>query len=277
MSVIVPVAGPAPLLGEQLAALAAQDYRGACEVVLADNDAADTVSCATRAQYWDHTCWPLRVVAAGRRPGINTARNVAVQAARGDLLAFCDGDDIVRPGWLAGLVAAAVDHDLVGGQLDETSLNGASGQRPAHPVGHLPVGLGYLPFALGANFAIWRDVLVGLGHFDERFPLGWDDAELSFRAQLHGFRLGYAPGAVVAYRHRATAAATFQQFRLYGRAEPLLYRRFRHNGMSRSTLAAVARRWASLLAPRALPRLVYRAGYSIGRLEGSVRWRSRYL
>ncbi len=271
---IVPVRDAGPLLGEQLEALAAQTYRGCWQVRIADNGSADGV--AARAASFAGRL-DVAVVAAGHRRGINVARNAAALEAEGDLLLFCDADDVVSERWVAELVRAAAHHDLVGGRLEEERLNRHGHRRPRLPRAALPVGLGYLPFALGANLAVWRDVLLRLGGFDERFPLGWDDADLSFRAQLHGFSVGFAPDAVVAYRHRPTATATFRQFRAYGRAEPLLYRRFRHVGMPRHDLVSVARRWASLAHPQPLERWVYRAGYSLGRAEGSVRWRVTYL
>jgi GT2 family glycosyltransferase len=273
VTVIVPVLDAGPLLRDQLEALAGQAFAGRWDVCIADNGSVDGSPglAAAFAEVLD-----ISVVAAGHRRGINVARNAAAVRAGGELLLFCDADDVVAPGWLAAMAAAAPHHDLVGGRLEEEHLNRAR-LRPRFPSAALPVGLGFLPFALGANLAVWRDVLLRLGGFDERFPLGWDDAELSFRAQLHGFSVGYAPDAVVAYRHRRTVAATYPQVRTYGRAEPLLYRRFRHTGMPRPTLAAVGRRWASLARPQPLDRWAYRAGYSLGRAEGSARWRVTYL
>jgi GT2 family glycosyltransferase len=274
VTVIVPVRDAGPILHQQLEALAGQRSGGGWEVRIADNGSVDG-SPALTAAFADRL--DIAVVRAGHRRGINVARNAAALHAGGDLLLFCDADDVVADGWVAEMVAAAAHHDVVGGWLEEERLNVGGRLRPRLPAADLPVGLGFLRFALGANLAVWRDVLLRLGGFDERFPIGWDDADFSFRAQLHGFSVGFAPRAVVAYRHRPTAAATFRQFRAYGRAEPLLYRRFRHSGMPRQDIAAVARRWASLACPPPIDRWVYRAGYSLGRAEGSARWRVRYL
>jgi glycosyltransferase involved in cell wall biosynthesis len=271
-------------LAGQLAALEAQTYQGAWEVVVADNGSTDGTP-RLAASWSDRLA--LRVVYAGRRPGINAARNDGCACARGDFLAFCDADDRVEPGWLDGLVAAAARYDLVGGRMDEEALNGAEERvhRPRVPVDRLPTGLGFLPFAMGANLGIWADVLSDLGGFDERFVIGNDEVELAFRAQLNGRRLGYAPDAVVAYRHRRDPAALFHQFRSYGRSEPMLYRRYARHGLARPGLPGVLRRWTWLVASAPFAnrsaerrgRWLVTAGFSVGRLQGSLRHRTLFL
>ena len=284
VSVVVPVRNGAAVLGQQFAALERQGYRGRWEVVVADNGSSDGTA-AVVAEWAGRLA--VRRVAADRRRGINVARNAGVAAASGDLLAFCDADDQVAPGWLEALVATARRADLVGGRLDEETLNQdpKAPRRPRHPRNRLPTALEFLPFAPGANLAIWTDVLCALGGFDERFVLGNDDVDLAFRAQLAGCHLGYAPDAVVAYRHRSRGHELFLQFRNYGRSEPLLFRLHRHHGVTRASAGGVARRWTRLALERPLAltsadrrgRWLAVAGFSVGRLEGSLREGTGYL
>jgi GT2 family glycosyltransferase len=227
------------------------------------------------------------VLNAAERPGINVARNAGVRAAAGELLCFCDADDVVEPDWVTEVVEAARHFDVVGGRLDEETLNaeGSTAVRPRLPTDDLPVALGFLPFAVGANFAVWRDVLAELGDFDEAYLCGNDDVDFCFHAQLRGFRLGYAPQAVVRYRHRDSGRELFRQFRNYGRAEPLLYQRYRSQGMPPSPIAPTVRRWLRLAldAPALLGSPVRRGawladvGFTVGRIEGSLRHRVPYL
>jgi hypothetical protein len=89
----------------------------------------------------------------------------------------------------------------------------------------------------------------------------------------------------VAYRHRRGSRQLFRQFRNYGRAEPLLYRLYRHQGLTRPSGGRVARRWARLAleAPAACTSARRRgewlatAGYSLGRIEGSLRQGALFL
>src|SRR5439155_11122751 len=103
---------------------------------------------------------PLLRVARTLRQGLNRARNMGAAAALGDLLAFCDADDVVAPGWLAALAAAAPQSDLVGGTLDFEALNGEEilAWRPTARLTSLPVAHGFLPYAAGGNCAVWADV-----------------------------------------------------------------------------------------------------------------------
>ena len=64
----------------------------------------------------------LRVLDASDARGAAHARNVGA-AAGGDLIAYCDADDEVEPGWLAALVRTAAGRGRVGGSLEHQALN----------------------------------------------------------------------------------------------------------------------------------------------------------
>ena len=140
VTVIVPVRNGARTLPEQFEALAAQRYDGAWELIVADNGSTDTTLAVCAS--WTDRLPRLRVVDASERAGSSHARNVGASAANGELLAFCDADDVVDESWLQAIVESARDHDLVGGVQDEARLNddtiretrGALGQaRPGAP------------------------------------------------------------------------------------------------------------------------------------------------
>lgn len=278
VSVCIPSLDPGPLLAEQLAALAAQSYGGAWEVVILDNGSTDGSDADALA--WAGRLPGLRVERVAER-GISNVRNAARRFARGDLLAFCDADDVVAPGWLAALAAAAEAHDIVGGLLDDATLNPPHvvRWRGAIPRDGLMRPLGHLPFAPGGNCAVWADVVDALGGWDTGYVAGSDDVDFSWRAQERGYTVGYAPGAVLAYRYRADRRNLYRQFFRYGRTEALLQRRF---AVPRQSVVDVVRVWARLLrrAP-ALRRaddhrviLLRELAYHAGRLWGSVRERT---
>ena len=64
---------------------------------------------------------------------------------------------------------------------------------------------------MSANLAIWADVLWELGGWSSENEAGGEDTELSWRAQLAGLRLGFAPDAVVYYRYRPGLWQTARQ------------------------------------------------------------------
>jgi glycosyltransferase involved in cell wall biosynthesis len=283
VSVVIPVLDGEHYIGQQLDALADQAYPGDWEVVIVDNGCTDktlTVVRAFAARFKE-----LRVADARDSRGLNHARNVGAREARGELLAYCDADDIVVPGWLEALVDAAREADIVAGPLEVESLNSRL-VRTWHPsarVDGLPDGgHGFLPYAPGGNCAIWADVARTVG-WDERFTLGGADYEFCWRAQLSGYTLGFAPGAVLRRRLHATLWGLARQHYRYGLSRALLLREFRPHGLAlrpRSELMADLR-WLAARAPATLrdPELRGRwlrvAALHLGGLVGALRLRVR--
>ena len=197
VTVALPVLDEEHHIGDQLAALASQTYAGEWEVVIADNGCTDrTVELALG---WRSRLPSLRIADATACRGINHARNVAADGAAGDLLAFCDADDVAAPGWLSALAEAAPRADLVGGVLDPAALNPRRVlERHDRPSANtdLPVAHGFLPYVPGGNCAVWTDVARHLS-WDESFRFGNSDIDFAWRAQLAGHRLAFAPDAVM--------------------------------------------------------------------------------
>jgi glycosyltransferase involved in cell wall biosynthesis len=248
VTVAIPLLNEERHLAGQLGALAGQTYDGEWELVIADNGCTDRS--LEIAEEWRPRLPELRIADARGAPGINHARNAAAAAARGELVAFCDGDDVAAPGWLAALADAGTGAELVGGPLDHASLNDPRvvdwfglGAEPAE----LPVALGFLPYVPGGNCAVRRDVALAVG-WDESFQFGSSDIDFAWRAQLAGHRLAFAPGAVMARRLPTRVRDATRAFFIYGRSDPRLYRRYGRLGMSSlrepvrwRTLAAQAR------------------------------------
>lgn len=278
VSVIVPVRDSASALASQLECLAAQDYRGAWELVIVDNGSTDGTRdvAAKRIERFPRA----RVVDASARRGVNFARNAGAHAAAGDFLVFCDADDEVAPGWLAALARGADECEIVGGWMDTDALNDRSIQASrawSASTDGLPVALGFLPYAVSANCGIWHDVLDAVGGWNEAYE-GCTDVELSWRSQLAGHCLGFAPDAVVRYRFRRTLRGVARQFFRIGSAETRLYRDFHGRGLRRDLREALrAWAWIAVNLPAA-GWLRERRGFWVrtaarrmGRLAGSMR------
>ena len=221
----------------------------------------------TLASAW----WTPRPVGGRRRHGTS-----GVRSARGRLLAFCDADDVVRPGWLASMWEALADADLVAGVFDFGALDGVPS---SVPVPAATRQLGFLPFALTANLAVRREVFEAVHGFDEELSPE-EDVDLCWRLQLAGYRFAVAAGAIVEKRERAAGRPTFRAAWAYGRCGPRLYVRYRAKGMRRD-LRGAAKAWLWLIG--AIPGLVNplrrRAwtrtfGIRAGRLAGSAQRRA---
>lgn len=242
VSVVIPVRDGALTLPAQLRALASQTYAAPWEVLVVDNGSTD----ATRevAEKARPDLPGLRIIDASERPGESYARNRGIAAARGDFIAFCDADDVADPGWLAALTEAAPDADLIGGSLDSGVLSPAYADEQPVP---MTEQTDFLPFARGANCAAWKDVLTTIGGWDENYRGGGEDMDLSWRAHLCGYRVGYAHDARMHYRLRAELSSLARQKWNYGRSGARLYAAYRHAGFERRGNRTVLMNWSWLL------------------------------
>jgi glycosyltransferase involved in cell wall biosynthesis len=278
ISVIIPVLNGEAHLGEQLAALAFQTYKGEWELVVADNGCTDGTMDVVES--WRGRLPSVTIADARARRGINHARNAGAAAARGDLLAFCDADDVATPGWLEAIAEAARDADLMGGRNEWETLNDPTVRawRFSAPMTGLMRDQGFFEYAAGGNLGVWRSVAREIG-WDEGFTFGGSDQAFAWRAQLAGYRLAFVPDAVMRLRFRTSLGALARQYYGYGRASPHLRRAFRHAGMPRPDNRTALGLWVHLL--RRLPYLwrsrerrgewIRRAAFRLGRLVGSVR------
>lgn len=280
-SVIIPALNEAETIGTQLEALARQDFDAGWEVVVVDNGSTDRTVEVCRSF---SSSLPLRVVTA-ERPGTSAARNRGATETAASLLLFCDADDQVSSGWVKAMVAALSEHDAVGGAIENDLLNGdRPTYMPRHP-DRLPVVAGFLPRSISANLAVRRSAFESIGGFAEDYTYGSDDTEFCWRLQLAGFSLGYAPDAVVHYRHRSTLRSVAVKAYKANQSRGRLFRDYGPQGMPRPRLAGAAARWTRLaVAAPAVPfspRLrwwwVEQTAGAAGRISGSLRHRVLYL
>ncbi len=275
ISVIVPVRNGMPWLKEQLRALTAQECCTSWEIVVADNDSTD--ESRSEVQEWMKRCSLVRLVDASHVRGPGATRNVGAGEAWGDVLAFCDADDVVQPGWLAAHLVALAEADISAGVFDPWSLN----RRVAGPgQAYVPppaLGLfGFLPAAGSGNLAMRRHAFDALGGFDEDLMTG-EDFDLSWRAQVAGYHLVTNDDAVIARRDQQGFGAVFRRYVDYGRCGPVLYRRFRSDGLQRQ-LRLAGKTWLwlvlstpLLVQPRFRDRWARLAGWRAGCLLESMR------
>ncbi|WP_308220563.1 glycosyltransferase [Humibacter sp. RRB41] len=269
VSVVVPARNAAMTLNAQLEALAQQKVSCAWEVLISDNGSTD----ATRdvAERWAGRIPLLRVIDASARRGASAARNLGAAAASGELLLFCDADDVIAPGWVNQMAKALDVYALVGGVLENHSLRRSHGVSVSWNAS-AEIRLRYwtrYEATPGSNLGIRRTIFDELGGFDEYLVTG-EDVDLCWRAQLAGHTFGRVRDAVVLARPRIGARAIYRQAYSYGEG----HRQLRHKYAAfiaadadyeapSSTAPAVERRSAS----RRLRRLFTASGFA------DVTWR----
>jgi len=208
-SVIVPVRNGEALIADAIESLLVLDYPPERHELLAvDNGSTDRT-----AEIIDR--YPAVRRLHEPRRGVSNARNRGIAEARGEILAFVDGDCIAEPSWLRELVAPFADPEVgcvagelghaPGDSLTERQSTRMFGAWQRYAVGSNP------PYAITANAAYRAEVLERIGPFDPRMPRA-QDVELGLRfSERSGMRIAYAERAVVRHRHRATQLGFLHQ------------------------------------------------------------------
>ncbi len=279
VSVVMACRNGGALIGRQLEALARQDFSDPWELVVADNGSTDGTA-EVVARYVERLP-RLRLVDASGVAGAAHARNVGVAAATGSRIVFCDHDDEVAPDWLRAMARALDEHPLVTATLDTCRLNPAWARSPddRQPVRNTDPP--FLPYAFSAALGVRRALHDAIGGYDESFFQACEDRDYCYRLQLRGEQLVVEPDAVVSYRLRDTLRDIFRQQRTYACGNVQLYVKYRDVGMRKPSQLRALRTWLLLLprlvvswrTPRARARWAQRAGWKVGRLQGSIRYR----
>jgi GT2 family glycosyltransferase len=156
------------------------------------------------------------------RAGPAAARNTGAAQAKGKFLAFTDDDCRPQPDWLQKLAdrfAKTPDHLIGGHTLNRLQDN------PYSSTSQLILDIVYSyynadtngsRFFASNNLAIPADGFHALGGFDPTFRTS-EDRDLCDRWQRGGYRMTYAPEAVVYHAHMLTLHTFWQQHFNYGR------------------------------------------------------------
>lgn len=197
ISVIICVRNGSVSIPKQLRALDTQVDAPEHEVIVCDNGSTDGTWNVVKA--WmdagNHLASRIRLVDGGAKPNIPQARNRASELAIGDIVAFCDADDVIDPNWIAQMAAHTPRGGMAGGRFLAVSPEGDP-RTDTFPDGLN--GHGFLPYAANGNMAIDRKLLEQLHGYDESLPAyGYEDVDLSWRAQISGRPLVYVRDATV--------------------------------------------------------------------------------
>lgn len=171
-----------------------------------------------------------RIISQENR-GLSVARNVGIEAAKGEIVAFTDSDCVVDPDWLTYLAYRFV-HDgfaAVGGPNlpppEDSLISACVAASPGGPT-HVLLNDEVAEHVPGCNMAFRREVLREINGFDPVFRAAGDDVDLCWRLQNQGYPIGFSPAAMVWHYRRNTVKAYLKQQMGYGKAEAQLY--FKH-------------------------------------------------
>ncbi len=179
------------------------------EVIMADGGSTDKTVELVKKNY------PQVIVIDNPRKNAASGRNEGIKRAKGDIIAFTDGDCIVAENWIESIANAFKNNDIDG-------LGGKVMVAP--PVNHIEAYWGNLAWNLIMNFgdepykvdkctlndafvtancAYKRKLLVKLRGFSNWFANNAEDVDLCWRAVKAGAKLMYIPDVQI-YAHNVT-------------------------------------------------------------------------
>jgi glycosyltransferase involved in cell wall biosynthesis len=279
VSVVIPARNEERHLGAQLDALLQQDWNGHWDVLVVDNGSTDGT--AELVHGYQRRSSRVRYLLADEVADQSFAANAGVAATDADAVVFCDGDDVVAPGWLRAIAEGLGSHAVVTGPNELSDLNPPWLARSRGSSGDNAVGsfAGIFPLVRGNNYGVRKDVWAVTGPLKESyFPVA--DQEFSLRCWLNGIDIVGIPGAIVHYRYRDTARVLWRQGFAYGSHRPLIARLLKDAGKPTPPMFSGWKSWVMLFLT--LPSLVTRggrttwiwvAGNRLGQLVGSIRHR----
>jgi GT2 family glycosyltransferase len=164
--------------------------------------------------------------------GFPAAVNEAIRQSRGEWVLLINNDVAVEPPAVGHMLDAARADPGVGSVAAQMRFADGTGVINSAGIGVDRLGIAYdrllgLPVpagetgprnvfgACGGAALHRRTMLEQVGGLDDSFFFALDDADLAWRAQMHGWRCVYDPSAVVYHRHGATSGTLGSSFKYF--------------------------------------------------------------
>jgi len=180
--------------------LQAADHGG--EILLVNDGSTDNTAEAV-ARYPGVRC----ITQANAGPA--AARNRGAAAARGVIILFTDDDCVPAPGWLRAMLQPFRDPEVVAVKgtyrTHQRNLLARFVQIEYEDRYRMMSNLDCIDFVDTYSAAFRRDRFIEMAGFDTSFPVACaEDIELSYRMSARGWKMKFAPAAVVYHTHPAT-------------------------------------------------------------------------
>ncbi|MBT3255137.1 MAG: glycosyltransferase family 2 protein [Deltaproteobacteria bacterium] len=203
-----------PLIPECLESLRKQEFRD-FGTIFVDNFSLDGSVDWVKKHYPE-----IKTISLSRNTGFCVANNIAFSKVKTKYVALLNNDAVAHPLWLLNLVTGLETHEQAGSAASKIlhyakpDIIDRAGDGYTHAGAGLLRGRG-MPsdaydkpqwiFGACAAAALYRKSMIDeIGFFDEDFFLIYEDVDLSFRAQLNGYKCLYIPDATVYHKASST-------------------------------------------------------------------------
>lgn len=254
LSIIIATHARPQALARLVQSLAPQLAGGERELLIADNGTAAPAALPANAPPHKHL--------HDQRPGKCRVQNRAIREVRGEIIVCLDDDLVAAPDYLDHVERffgehpefAAMKGRILPAEAPEAKLSAEAAAWLDLPVVDHGEDAIEVRGVLGANMAFRASALAKVGLFDERLGPGAagheEETEISARLRRAGFRIGYAPRALVYHEvdpARADRARFLRVARERGRCR-MIHERHQPLAVLGDNAIAALRVWAALLA-----------------------------
>lgn len=237
------------------------------EIIVVDNASTDG-SAALVQERFPH----VRLIEPGANRWFSGGNNLGIRAAQGDYVHILNPDTVTLPGALPAMIAALDADGSLGAVTSRMTYDNGTLQRNcSRRVTYADLVLGYtfvgalLPgwrdrrraqmwyaewdresdrdveIAPGSNILARRDVLMGIGGFDERLKLYFTEDDLCVRIAAQGGAIRYIAGATIIHdEHASTQSIQRLATRIYF-DDLITYTRLHFGAAQAKALAALVR------------------------------------
>ena len=213
-------------LQECLDSVLAQTYKN-IEIILVDNGSTDGSAQYVRDMYPE-----IKVLELDQNYGFCKGNNEGIRISKGEYIVLLNNDTVADKQWLERLLECMISDKEIGfcasklvSYYDKDTLDAAGDGFSVCGAG-FKRGFGYSQkhyddsdyvFGACAGAAMYkRSMLDEIGLLDEDFFITYEDSDLSFRAQLAGYKCKYQPQAVVYHKVNASMGTRSKTYVLYG-------------------------------------------------------------
>jgi cellulose synthase/poly-beta-1,6-N-acetylglucosamine synthase-like glycosyltransferase len=206
VSIIIPTFNGACRIGNCLDALL-QQVAGRDAEILVVNDGSTDNTADLVERYVERYCVIRPISQANAGPA--AARNRGAREAKGTIILFTDDDCVPAPNWLDAMVKPFEDPEVIGVRgvyrSHQERLTARFVQIEYEDRYRLMARLACIDFVDTYSAAFRRDRFLEMTGYDTSFPVACaEDVELSYRMSARGWKMKFAPAAIVYHTHPDT-------------------------------------------------------------------------